>query len=204
MLWSALRLPNTDDPPSPTDAALQALAVWALQFTPRVAVAEEAVLLEVGASLRLFGGRAALRERLWPGACELGAVAHDESYRFDVPALARTLGDVDPTQPLMLDVPFVSDARLLEALLPFDLALNLNPPLGAPGELTDPKLMPNLDVAVERLARRAWRANASRSSATSMSTVSPRPPSSPRACLTSGRYRCRTSLTDSARATGPT
>ena len=75
MLWSALRLPNTDDPPSPTDAALQALAVWALQFTPRVAVAEEAVLLEVGASLRLFGGRAALRERLWPGACELGAVA---------------------------------------------------------------------------------------------------------------------------------
>jgi len=67
---------------------------------------------------------------------ELGAVAHDESYRFDVPALARTLGDVDPTQPLMLDVPFVSDARLLEALLPFDLALNLNPPLGAPGELT--------------------------------------------------------------------
>ena len=75
MLWSALRLPNTDDPPSPTDAALQALAVWALQFTPRVAVAEEAVLLEVGASLRLFGGRAVLRERLWPGACELGAVA---------------------------------------------------------------------------------------------------------------------------------
>jgi protein ImuB len=75
MLWSALRLPSTDDPPSPTDAALQALAVWALQFTPRVAVAEEAVLLEVAASLRLFGGRAALRERLWGGAQELGAVA---------------------------------------------------------------------------------------------------------------------------------
>jgi protein ImuB len=75
MLWSALRLSNTDDPPFPTDAALQALAVWALQFTPRVAVAEEAVLLEVAASLRLFGGRAALRERLWGGAQELGAVA---------------------------------------------------------------------------------------------------------------------------------
>lgn len=75
MLWSALRLPNTDDPPSPTDAALQALAVWALQFTPRVAVAEEAVLLEVAASLRLFGGRGALRERLWGGAQSLGAVA---------------------------------------------------------------------------------------------------------------------------------
>lgn len=75
MLWSALRLPSTDDLSSPTDAALQALAVWALQFTPRVAIAEEAVLLEVAASLRLFGGRAALRERLWGGAQELGAVA---------------------------------------------------------------------------------------------------------------------------------
>lgn len=75
MLWSALRLPTADDPPSPTDAALQALAVWALQFTPRVAVAEEAVLLEVAASLRLFGGRVALRERLWGGAQALGAVA---------------------------------------------------------------------------------------------------------------------------------
>lgn len=75
MLWSALKLSNTDEPPPSTDAALQALAVWALQFTPRVAIAEEAVLLEVAASLRLFGGGAALRERLWPGAQELGATA---------------------------------------------------------------------------------------------------------------------------------
>ena len=73
MLWSALKLPDSDEPS--TDSALQALAVWALQFTPRVTVAEEAVLLEVAASLRLFGGRAALRERLWGGAQELGAVA---------------------------------------------------------------------------------------------------------------------------------
>ena len=75
MLWSALKLSNTDEPLASTDAALQALAVWALQFTPRVAIAEEAVLLEVAASLRLFGGPAALRERLWPGAQELGATA---------------------------------------------------------------------------------------------------------------------------------
>jgi hypothetical protein len=67
---------------------------------------------------------------------ELGAVAHDAAYTFDVPVLARTLGALDPRQPLLLDVPFVSDARLIEALLPFDLALNLNPPVGAPGELT--------------------------------------------------------------------
>jgi protein ImuB len=75
MLWSALKLPSPDEPPPSTDAALQALAVWALQFTPRVAIAEEAVLLEVAASLRLFGGRAVLRDRLWPGAQELGATA---------------------------------------------------------------------------------------------------------------------------------
>lgn len=73
MLWSALKLPDSDEPS--TDSALQALAVWALQFTPRVAIAEEAVLLEVAASLRLFGGVAALRARLWPGAQELGATA---------------------------------------------------------------------------------------------------------------------------------
>lgn len=75
MLWTALKLSNTDEPLASTDPALQALAVWALQFTPRVAIAEEAVLLEVAASLRLFGGPAALRERLWPGAQELGATA---------------------------------------------------------------------------------------------------------------------------------
>lgn len=37
------------------------LAWWALQFTPRVACVEGAVLLEVSASLRLFGGAQALR-----------------------------------------------------------------------------------------------------------------------------------------------
>ena len=53
MLWSALKLSNTEEPLASTDPALQALAVWALQFTPRVAIAEAAVLLEVAASLRL-------------------------------------------------------------------------------------------------------------------------------------------------------
>ncbi|WP_374590010.1 DNA polymerase Y family protein [Aquabacterium sp.] len=40
------------------------LAWWALQFTPRVACVEGAVLLEVAASLRLFGGANALRHTL--------------------------------------------------------------------------------------------------------------------------------------------
>ena len=72
MLWSALRLPPPDDSASPTDAALQALALWALQFTPRVAVADEAVVMELAASVRLFGGWRALRERVVSGSGEFG------------------------------------------------------------------------------------------------------------------------------------
>ena len=72
MLWSALRLPVPDDTASPTDAAVQALAIWALQFTPRVAVADEAVVMELAASVRLFGGWRALRERVVSEGSELG------------------------------------------------------------------------------------------------------------------------------------
>ena len=55
--WYVLRLAST------TDAADPVIA-WALQFTPRVARLEEAVALEVSASVRLFGGAAALQARL--------------------------------------------------------------------------------------------------------------------------------------------
>jgi protein ImuB len=72
MLWSALLLSRPDDACPSIDAALQALAIWALQFTPRVAVADEAVVMEVAGSLRLFGGRRALAERVWAEGQELG------------------------------------------------------------------------------------------------------------------------------------
>ncbi|WP_310565884.1 DNA polymerase Y family protein [Hydrogenophaga sp.] len=55
------------------DATAQALALWALRFTPRVARLDEAVVMDVAASLRLFGGAAALRERVQAEATELGA-----------------------------------------------------------------------------------------------------------------------------------
>lgn len=44
--------------------ALSALGWWALQFTPRVAHLEDALLLEVSASERLWGGRPLLLRRL--------------------------------------------------------------------------------------------------------------------------------------------
>ena len=72
MRWSALCLPVTDDASPPTESARQALAIWALQFTPRVSVLDEAVLMEVEASLRLFGGWPALRARVAAEAPTLG------------------------------------------------------------------------------------------------------------------------------------
>ncbi|MGE0348693.1 Y-family DNA polymerase [Hydrogenophaga sp.] len=73
MLWSALLpSPSAGTAPFTEPAPQRALATWALQFTPRVALADEAVLMEVGASVRLFGGRRALRERVQGEGRELG------------------------------------------------------------------------------------------------------------------------------------
>jgi protein ImuB len=72
MRWSALCLPVTDDASPPIESARQALAIWALQFTPRVSVLDEAVLMEVEASLRLFGGWPALHARVAAEAPALG------------------------------------------------------------------------------------------------------------------------------------
>ncbi|MEJ6001005.1 Y-family DNA polymerase [Paucibacter soli] len=63
LYWLALLLA----PPAACSdpAARQTLAWWCLQFTPRVALLEDhAVLLELGASLRLFGGLRALHRRV--------------------------------------------------------------------------------------------------------------------------------------------
>lgn len=74
MLWAALCLPVAAGD-MPSSEALRGLAIWALQFTPRVALVDEAVLLELQASLRLFGGKAALKTRLADVAPDLGVQA---------------------------------------------------------------------------------------------------------------------------------
>ena len=73
MLWAALLSQSqfNSSPPS-DDPVLQALATWALCFTPRVATADEAVVMEVEASVRLFGGKRALRDRVVAEGSELG------------------------------------------------------------------------------------------------------------------------------------
>ncbi len=67
MHWIALLPPSADAPAGiPDEAAAQRMALgwWALQFTPRVALVDEAVLLEVSACERLWGGRDCLLARI--------------------------------------------------------------------------------------------------------------------------------------------
>ncbi len=74
MLWCALCLPN----PCGTESLASAphgLALWALQFTPRVTLLDEAVLMEVQASLRLFGGAGELAARVRVDSPALGVVS---------------------------------------------------------------------------------------------------------------------------------
>jgi protein ImuB len=59
-----------DSPDQPLDAL--SLAWWALQFTPRVALLDEGVVLEVHASQRLFGGSQNLKRLVVEGAAKLG------------------------------------------------------------------------------------------------------------------------------------
>lgn len=71
MLWAAL-LPCAPNAAPPTTDALSGLAVWCLQFTPRVAIAEAvAVVMEVESSARLFGGKRALAIRVREEAAEV-------------------------------------------------------------------------------------------------------------------------------------
>ena len=122
MLWLALLCdpPRTTPDPgadavAPASApagATQQLAIgwWALQFTPRVALREEAVLLEVSGSRRLFGGERALLDRVRQEAADLGcsAVAWAPTAAAAL-VLARAGGSdgcTTPLQPLLDGLPF--------------------------------------------------------------------------------------------------
>ena len=72
MLWAALLLPPGPDATPASDDRLRGVGTWALQFSPRVAVADEAVVIELEASVRLFGGKRRLRDRVLQEAKELG------------------------------------------------------------------------------------------------------------------------------------
>lgn len=120
MWWCAL-CPN----PPGIEPAQRALGLWALGYTPRVALADEAVLMELSGSARLFGGRVALRARVQAEARELGAQTMAWAPNgLAALALARAGRDgVDvpaPSLPEVLDVlplPVLGAARSHAAVL---------------------------------------------------------------------------------------
>ena len=75
MLWAALLLPSGPDQSLPPSDELRGVATWALQFTPKVATVDEAVVMDVEASTRLFGGKRALRDRIVHESADLGVKA---------------------------------------------------------------------------------------------------------------------------------
>lgn len=87
MHWAALLPLSAAASGSQID--LQSLGIWALQYTPRVTVVEESVLLEVEASGRLFGGIEALHALVEQGADELGACVSWAPTGLAALALAR-------------------------------------------------------------------------------------------------------------------
>lgn len=67
MLWVALHFPGLPA------AALESIAAWACQFTPRVSLEPpRSLVAEIAASLRYFGGRDALLATMRSGLGELG------------------------------------------------------------------------------------------------------------------------------------
>lgn len=63
--------------PERETALLAEIACWAGCFTPRISLAPpNAVLLEISASLRLFGGMAAVEQQVHEGLEQLGLVTH--------------------------------------------------------------------------------------------------------------------------------
>ncbi len=59
--WAALLIPTTNHTPFIDN---HGIALWALQFTPRVAYLDEAVVMDVASCLRLFGGEELLKARV--------------------------------------------------------------------------------------------------------------------------------------------
>lgn len=100
MPWAALLDPQAGSTSPPADGTASGLACWALQFTPRVVLLADAVVMDVTPSVRLFGGMSVLRARVVEGAQELG-VATVSWASTGLGALCLARGGVDGlTHPL--------------------------------------------------------------------------------------------------------
>jgi protein ImuB len=86
MLWVAVHLPDL------AAQDFQPLAAWACQFTPKVALEPQTLLLEVEGSLRYWGGSEALLNALHRGLRELGLQAELATGETGLAALWRAKG----------------------------------------------------------------------------------------------------------------
>lgn len=116
MHWIALQAhPEAQQPAGAAgllaDAAL-ALGWWALQFTPRVAQAGPAVVMEVSGSDRLFGGRPHLIEQLLASCLRLGPVKTAQAQTSRVALAQLQLGRADYHGPDHLPLTTLVEARL--------------------------------------------------------------------------------------------
>lgn len=100
--------------PAAEAGALERLAGWAAQFSPRITRETEGVVLEIGASLSLFGGLAALVGRLETGLAALGYTA--ECACAPTPLAALWLARAGRSKPV------IAMDRIAGALAPLPLA----------------------------------------------------------------------------------
>ena len=135
MFWVALHLPALQA------GMLEPLAAWACQFTPRVALEPEALLLEVAGSLRYFGGTARRQEALLAalecGLAELGVQASLATASTARAALWRARGGGLPFEELPVSVMGVLTGLVRRPMLPISLASDIIAPL-ANVHLSDP------------------------------------------------------------------
>jgi protein ImuB len=107
------------------DAALAAIAAWAGQFSSRVSLAPpQEVLLEIGASLRLFRGLTPLLAQVELGLAQLGYAAQLAVAPTPLAAtwLARVGGDAQVTEPGALAPALAPLPLEVTALAPDQLA----------------------------------------------------------------------------------
>ena len=107
MLWVALHFPDLPN------GTLEPIAGWACQFTPKVALAPpQALLAEVQASLRYFGGLEGLLGRLRAGLDEIGVAASLAVASTGLAALWRARGGGERLEALPLEATGFDDEFL--------------------------------------------------------------------------------------------
>jgi protein ImuB len=102
------------------EKALTEAALWALHFTPEVALQPSGLLLDVAASLRLFGGVAAIIDRLRSGFQELGLTVNITAAPTATAAwwIAQNADGVVADQDTYVNVVDALPVRLIEPLAP--------------------------------------------------------------------------------------